>query len=216
MVSLSALSRIRPAAVLCGGAAAVVAGAWLGPAATTAPSASPAPVSAASSANVSLVAQVTSLAPQDGPGGGLGGPGGSGGDPGDQVTPSPGGHKASANSSGSGGSGSRMTLRGDQQSESMFQKVGHWLGLGGNDSAKSSAPSGPPKLNKPSADQVKQSADQNPAQAGPKQAKPGKAAGGSGGDAKTASKGSAGPDTGGILNSVFSGVSHLLSGIFGL
>jgi hypothetical protein len=216
MVSLSALFRIRPAAVVCGGAAMVVAGAWLGP--VTGGPAHQLDVRAASStattADVRLAASVTPLL--SGPGGGLGGSDGDG-SPGNNVAPPPGRHMADSPSSSGGsssGGGFRSSESGPQ--DSVFKTVGHWLGLGGDDSAKSSAPAGPPKAHKPSADQAKESAAQDPAQAGPKQAKPGKAAGAASGDAKTASKGSSGPDTGGILQSVFSGVSHLLSGIFGL
>jgi hypothetical protein len=141
MVSPPVMSRVRPAALVSGGAAMVcLAGAWLTPiSANTAHPTSASPPSAATSSasgvTVRPIADVTSLRSAwpaaGGPGSGPGG--GSDGSPGNAVAPSPAKHESNGGSSSSGSGGSVSSHASSSHDSgpvgAVFKTVGRWFGL---------------------------------------------------------------------------------------
>jgi hypothetical protein len=190
------MSRARPAAMLCGGAAVVcLAGAWLTPvsASTAYPTSS-----SQDAAAVHLVAEVTPLPsapPSGGPGAGPGG--GSDGSSGSAVAPGPTKHQSNGESSSSASGESVSGHASSSQSEgpiaSVFKKVGRWLGVSSDDSSSSS----------------------DSAAAAPTKAKPANTASTDSADADKSSKASIASGVGDVLHSVFSGVGRLFSSLFG-
>jgi hypothetical protein len=229
MLSTPVMSRVRPAALVSGGAAMVcLAGAWLTPiSANTAHPTSASPPSAATSsasgATVRPIADVTSLRSAwpaaGGPGSGPGG--GSDGSPGNAVAPSPAKHESNGGSSSSGSGGSVSSHASSSHDSgpvgAVFKTVGRWFGLSADrspasgDSAEGAHPAAAPHADRASG--ASGASDQDPTAAAPKQVKPSSASGAAGDD--KSSKTSAAAGIGDVIHRVFSGVGRLFSSLFG-
>jgi len=199
MVLTPVMSRVWPAAVVCGGAAVVcLAGAWLTPISANPAHPTHSSPAATSPAPVRLVADDTPLPsapPTGGPGAGPGG--GVDGSPGSAVAPGPTKHKSNGESTSSASGGSVNGHASPSQTSgpiaSVFKKVGRWLGLSSDDSRDSSDSAAAPA----------------------KKAKPANTAASSdAGAADETSQKSSTPSIGDVLHSVFSGVGRLFSSLF--
>ena len=217
MMKKTVTSRISPTAVSGAAAMLCLTGAWLAPSTTaTNTNALPTAPASASATTVHLAAHTTPLhstwAAAGGPGSGPGG--GSDSSPGNAVAAAPTKHQ-SGGSSSSSASGSTSSHASSAESSgpigTAFKTVGRWLGLTdrptSGDSSKSTHLAGPSH-----SDRAATASDQDPTSAAPKQVKPGSTA------SSTSDKSSKAPSTSGIgnmLDTVFSGVSRMLSNLFG-